>query len=486
MSRAAPRVSCVIVTHNFEPFVVRAIDSVLDQDYPRAALEILVVDDGSTDRTRKRLAPYLPNIRYIRTENQGVVSAYSLGIQEARGEFIALQDGDDVSLPDRIRRQVSSLQARHEVGLVYGDMAIIDAQDRLIASSYFTEFHITPLRGRPLGPLLVGNCVSGGASMLRAELKSKFLPIPQQVAAWDWWIAIQVAQVAELEYLEHVVLHYRRHGGNRNLGRVGADRLALLAAMPGFRRWLFSHLDLEQVAIEDLLKAWACFEQESCQVAHGRRQSLIELLGREDRLRGQATELARAGLAALSDGRAAAAVRPLIRALALDPWLGRARAGLQAALERLGKTAAKLPAGKAGLSRPILMVGAAAELASNSDLLWAYAKRFGHRDDVALLACHAEQLDDSGQQRLVRNAASACLEIGPDQAFGLLSGQPDDEITAQLAERALAGLTEGPPAWGPAGPWTFGLEQIEDLCDFVVAYCALSEEPLGPAEGLEV
>jgi hypothetical protein len=171
------------------------------------------------------------------------------------------------------------------------------------------------------------------------------------------------------------------------------------------------------------------------------------------------------------------AVRRLIRALALDPWLGRGRAALLVALERLGKAAPRFPAGEAGLGspRPILLVGRATELASNPDLLRAYAKRFGNRDDIALVGYQAEEIDDSAKEQFGISAASAGLEVGPDRAVELLSGLPDGALETELAGRALACFTEGPPILGPAGPWTFGLAQLDDLCDFVAAYRDLSQ-----------
>ena len=89
----APRVSVVIPTYNYGHFVVDAVKSVLAQTY--TDYEVIVVDDGSTDDTRARLAPLFDRIRYVYQENQGLSAARNRGIAEARGVFIGLLDSDD-------------------------------------------------------------------------------------------------------------------------------------------------------------------------------------------------------------------------------------------------------------------------------------------------------------------------------------------------------------------------------------------------------
>ena len=88
-----PSVSVIIPTFNRENFVVKAIDSVLRQTYEE--YEIIVVDDGSTDNTNKRLKNYKHNLRYIYQENAGVSAARNTGIKNANGEWIAFLDSDD-------------------------------------------------------------------------------------------------------------------------------------------------------------------------------------------------------------------------------------------------------------------------------------------------------------------------------------------------------------------------------------------------------
>jgi glycosyltransferase involved in cell wall biosynthesis len=89
------RVSVLVNTYNHERFIAQAIQSALDQDFPAAQMEIIVVDDGSTDATPQAIQPFLPKIRYIRKQNGGQISAFNVAVAEARGEIFAFLDGDD-------------------------------------------------------------------------------------------------------------------------------------------------------------------------------------------------------------------------------------------------------------------------------------------------------------------------------------------------------------------------------------------------------
>ena len=104
-----PRVSVIIPVFNLAPYVAETLDSLFRQTY--GDFEAIVVNDGSTDRTEEALEPFRGRIVYRRQENRGVMAARNAGLRAARGELIALLDGDDLWMPDCLRTLVGMLDA---------------------------------------------------------------------------------------------------------------------------------------------------------------------------------------------------------------------------------------------------------------------------------------------------------------------------------------------------------------------------------------
>jgi glycosyltransferase involved in cell wall biosynthesis len=157
-------VSVIVPAYNDAATVERTISSILKQTY--SDLEVLVVDDGSTDETAtlvSRMADLDPRIRLLRKANGGLVSARNYGIAHASGEFIAPIDADDLWHPQKIAKQVAVMRDRGDhVGLVYCWSRAIDAHDRVL-------WDVTPcsLRGNVYAALLIRNFLPSGAPLVR-------------------------------------------------------------------------------------------------------------------------------------------------------------------------------------------------------------------------------------------------------------------------------------------------------------------------------
>ena len=106
-------ISVIIPTYNRRNTLSRAVESVLNQIYK--PIEIIVVDDGSTDGAKEMCSEMYPLVRYIYQANSGVSSARNTGIKSASGDWIALLDSDDEWLPDKLDRQVKLLQDNAEI-----------------------------------------------------------------------------------------------------------------------------------------------------------------------------------------------------------------------------------------------------------------------------------------------------------------------------------------------------------------------------------
>jgi glycosyltransferase involved in cell wall biosynthesis len=123
-----PLVSVVIPTYNHAHFLAQAIDSVLAQDYPH--LEVVVVDDGSTDDTGEVLERYRGRVVCERQRNQGQSVALNRGWEVSRGAIVSYLNADDVLRPGAVRRAVEALAIAPEAAFVYGDFELIDASSQ--------------------------------------------------------------------------------------------------------------------------------------------------------------------------------------------------------------------------------------------------------------------------------------------------------------------------------------------------------------------
>lgn len=121
-------VSVIIPTFNRAAKVVKAIESVIDQTYKN--IEIVVVDDGSTDQTATAVTRFGDNVKYLSKKNGGVSSARNYGIKNCAGDLIAFLDSDDLWLPHKILKQVDYLQQHSDFGMVLCDYFIVNPEGK--------------------------------------------------------------------------------------------------------------------------------------------------------------------------------------------------------------------------------------------------------------------------------------------------------------------------------------------------------------------
>lgn len=113
-----PAVSVLIDTYNHERYIEQAIVSVLEQDFPAPDMEIVVVDDGSTDRTPEIVRKLAPRVRLLRKKNGGQASAFNAAIPQLQGEVVAFLDGDDWLAPGKLTAVMRALREHPEVAAV--------------------------------------------------------------------------------------------------------------------------------------------------------------------------------------------------------------------------------------------------------------------------------------------------------------------------------------------------------------------------------
>jgi hypothetical protein len=444
-----PLVTCVLLTYNFERFLARSIESVLAQDWPADRLQVVVVDDGSTDSTPEVVRPYLDRIEYVRKANGGIVDATNAGLAVARGELIAHHSGDDEWTPWKVRTQAELLASRPEVGLVYGDSQVVDAEGALLHESFWAMAGVSPCSGRVLGTLMRRNVVSGGTMMWRASLRERVAPLPGAAAWEDWWIALRVAEVAEIAPVSRPMLRYRFHGTNHNLG-AGIDRqVANARAELPLRRLLLHGLDTTQAAPGDLAEACRMLVDGIAHVARHTGEDPRAIAGVSE-VDGEASaRMLAAAEQALALGDARGALRSAAAALGHDPHDERARALVPALAQVLTPPPDV---------RGFLVLADAHELARRPELLSAYGSAFDGADDATLVAALAPDDPSAAVAALTGAVAAAGLD-GEDAAdiWAGCVGRDDPRVLV-----ALAVLGEGPAGLAPALP-RFGAHEMASL-----------------------
>lgn len=135
-----PLVSVIIPTYNRASLLSRAIDSVLAQTY--ANVEIVVVDDGSTDHTQTVLGGYRDRIRSIRTENRGASHARNVGMRASVGKYLAFLDSDDTYYPYKLSLQVDFMERHPAIGMVSSDFSGV-LNDGTVLENHLKQYHTT-------------------------------------------------------------------------------------------------------------------------------------------------------------------------------------------------------------------------------------------------------------------------------------------------------------------------------------------------------
>jgi len=210
-----PFVSVLIDTYNHDRFIEKAIASVLQQDFPRGDREIVVVDDGSTDRTAEVVRKFGPEVRLIQKKNGGQGSAFNAGIPECRGEIIAFLDGDDWWAKKKLSSVAPVLAANPEIGMVgHGTVKVLqDGQEFTEVLKEEHRFSIRTVEGARLFERR--KSFLGTRTAIRTKILHKLLPVPEAIRIEaDEFVFTMAAALGEVEILPEALFFYRLHTEN--------------------------------------------------------------------------------------------------------------------------------------------------------------------------------------------------------------------------------------------------------------------------------
>jgi glycosyltransferase involved in cell wall biosynthesis len=215
MSR--PSVTVLIDTYNHERFIEEAIASVLEQDFPPSEMEILVVDDGSTDRTPEIVRQFEPRVRLLRKANGGQASAFNAGIPEAKGEVVAFLDGDDWWAMNKLRVVMDTFEGNPQAGSIGHGIFEFDSDSktsRTLTPGTTQYFDLSTNQGAQTFRNFMAFLGTSRVSIRRSVL-AKVLPIPEAlVVEADEFMSTMAVAYGGAVLLPDLLTFYRLHDGN--------------------------------------------------------------------------------------------------------------------------------------------------------------------------------------------------------------------------------------------------------------------------------
>ena len=219
-------VSVIMPAYNVEAYIEESILTIVEQDYRN--LELVVVNDGSTDgtlRAVRQLAERYPDtIRYFTIRNSGPAKARDAGIGQAKGDIIAYQDSDDVSLPRRISREVKYLLEHPPIAMVYGGIEVRHVDGKI-------QHHAIQPFDRRL--LLLRNYIACGTVLHWRHVFDKIGPWNEN-DDWDLWI--RISEHFAIGALPETVYRYREHYSEFRYS-LNMPRNALMSLNTFFQRY---------------------------------------------------------------------------------------------------------------------------------------------------------------------------------------------------------------------------------------------------------
>jgi glycosyltransferase involved in cell wall biosynthesis len=212
-------VSIALCTYNGEKYLREQVDTLVNQSYPN--LEIVVVDDSSTDSTCEIVRSYQQNFPFVKLyqneDNLGYVKNFEKAISLCQGEFIALSDQDDIWDLNKIQLLVDNIGDNL---LIYHDSEFVDEERNSLnrKMSDVREFY----SGRDSRVFLLENCVSGHAMLFRKKLAQDAVPFNKNIFH-DWWLSYVATCNGGITFSNKCLVKYRQHN-NANTNILRQDR----------------------------------------------------------------------------------------------------------------------------------------------------------------------------------------------------------------------------------------------------------------------
>jgi glycosyltransferase involved in cell wall biosynthesis len=204
---ALPLISVVMCTYNGEKYIEEQLNSILKQTYQN--LEIIIVDDVSTDNTWQILEQYQQKYKnisiYKNEKNLGYIKNFENALKKATGDLIAIADQDDIWLPQKLEIQQKNIEDNL---IIYHDSALINQKGEYLNKNISSIINM--YEGDNCRSLIFDNCISGHTILCKKELLSYIFPFPTDMF-YDWWMGFIALAVGKIKYLPETFVKYRQH-----------------------------------------------------------------------------------------------------------------------------------------------------------------------------------------------------------------------------------------------------------------------------------
>ena len=257
---STPLVSFIVPCFNYATYLPDCVTSILGQQVDD--FELLLIDDASTDATASVMRSFDDRrIRLLFNErNLGHVGTITRGLQESRGRFVARIDPDDRYRPRFLSATLGKF-SDPDVGMVYGDVALIDPVGSVTHERTDRVHHGADFKGNELIALMRSNFICAPSVIARREAWIEALPVPPHLAFNDWYFTLKMARRWQFYYVDEVLADYRVHEMNHHtkVARNGSEERSVL--------WLLDQL-YEQAEPDPLLEAAKRSARRSIYSAH--------------------------------------------------------------------------------------------------------------------------------------------------------------------------------------------------------------------------
>lgn len=291
----SPAVTVLLPVYNAEKYIGLAIESILAQTF--SDFELLIINDGSTDTTLKIVRSYKdPRIRVVSRPNKGLMKTLNEGVRLAQGKYIARQDADDLSAPERFALQVARLDADDSLGMIGSNYIIIDEAGKHVGETQVFTHHDDLAVAEP-----VSNQFGHGSIMVRSKLIRRLKGYDETVGYvedYDLWS--RLAQVSRIANTKESLYFWRRNYDGISMSNAELQQTQAFAVRDKYFGDILKHPQKYR-----LLSSWHPFSFNAGIRAYHQKKSLLQ------------RDLA---YLYLKNGRSVRARRSLFMAALYSPW----------------------------------------------------------------------------------------------------------------------------------------------------------------------